>query len=74
MRLENGAYGLIEIKTGGDTLIGKGVASLEALTAKIDTTRMRAPSFWMILVAAGDFAYRRKSDRILVCPIGCLKP
>ena len=74
MRLENGAYGLIEIKTGGETLIGKGVASLEALTAKIDTTRMRAPSFRMILVAAGDFAYRRQSDGILVCPIGCLKP
>ena len=74
MRLENGAYGLIEIKTGGDTLIGKGVASLEALTAKIDTTRMRTPSFRMVLVAAGDFAYRRKSDGILVCPIGCLKP
>ena len=74
MRLENGAYGLIEIKVGGDTLIRKGVASLQSLAAKIDTTRMKAPSFKMVLVAVGDFAYRRKDDGVLVCPIGCLKP
>ena len=74
MRLENGSYGLIEIKTGGEALIGKGVKSLVSLTAKLDTTRMKPPSFRMVLVAAGDFAYRRKEDGIIVCPIGCLKP
>ena len=74
MRLENGSYGLIEIKTGGDALIEKGVKTLNALAAKIDTTRMPPPSFRMVLVADGDFAYRRKEDGIVVCPIGSLKP
>ena len=72
MRLENGSYGLIEIKTGGETLIGKGAATLAGLENKIDTTKMKKPAFKMILVADGDFAYRRK-DGIIVCPIGCLK-
>lgn len=73
MRLENGRYGLIEIKTGGETLIEKGVKTLEALSSKIDTKRMPPPSFRMVLVAVGDFAYRRKEDGIIVCPVGCIK-
>ena len=74
VRLENGSYGLVEIKTGGDSLIEKGVKTLEALSAKIDTTRMPPPSFRMVLVADGEFAYRRKEDGIIVCPVGCLRP
>ena len=74
VRLENGSYGLVEIKTGGDTLIQKGVKTLEELSAKIDTTRMPPPSFRMVLVADGEFAYRRKEDGVIVCPIGCLRP
>ena len=74
VRLENGSYGLVEIKTGGDALIAKGVKTLDSLCAKIDTTRMPSPSFRMVLVANGDFAYRRKEDGIVVCPIGCLRP
>ena len=73
MRLENGSYGLIEIKTGGETLIEKGVRTLETLSSKIDTTRMPPPSFRIVLVAVGDFAYRRKEDGIIVCPVGCIK-
>ena len=73
MRLENGSYGLIEIKTGGETLIEKGVKTLERLSSKIDTTRMPQPSFRMVLVASGDIAYRRREDGIVVCPIGCIK-
>ena len=72
MRLENGRYGLIEIKTGGDALVAKGVKSLKALSEKIDTTKMPNPSFMMILTADGDFTYRT-DDGILVCPIGCIK-
>ncbi len=72
--LDNGTYGLVEIKLGGETLIEKGVKSLEALTAKIDTTRMKAPSFRMVLTATGNIAYRRSEDGIIVCPIACLKP
>ena len=71
MRLENGAYGLIEVKTGGETLIGKGAATLLELEEKIDATKMNRPAFKMLLVADGEYAYRRK-DGVLVCPIGCL--
>ena len=72
MRLENGQYGLIEIKTGGETLIAKGEKSLKDLATKIDTTKMPHPSFLMILTADGDFAYRTNAD-VWVCPIGCLR-
>lgn len=73
MHLANGAYGLIEIKLGGDALIGKGVATLNDLADKIDMTRMKRPSFKMVLTAHGDFAYPYKDTDVLVCPIGCLK-
>ena len=71
--LRDGRYGMVEVKLGGDTLIDKGAASLLAVATRIDTTRMPAPSFCMVLVADGDFAYRRK-DGVIVCPIGCLRP
>ena len=66
--------GLIEVKLGGDALIEKGVKSLNRLALKLDTTRMKAPSFRMIVVADGAFAYRRASDGVIVCPIGALRP
>lgn len=74
LRLENGHYGLIEIKTGGDALIEKGAAALRALAAKIDTARMPSPSFRMVVVAEGDMAYRRPEDGIFVCPLSALRP
>lgn len=72
LHLRNGSYGLIEIKLGGAQAIEKGVATLTELASKIDTSKMKAPSFLMVLVAVGDYAYRRK-DGVLVVPIGCLK-
>ena len=72
MRLENGRYGLIEVKTGGETLVAKGAKALNDLAEKIDTTKMPKPSFKMVLTADGDFTYRTK-DGVLICPIGCLK-
>ena len=72
IHLRNGKYGLIEIKLGGDTLIEEGARSLKALEAKIDTDKMNAPSFLMVLTGIGDYAYRRK-DGVFVVPIGCLK-
>lgn len=72
VHLRNGSYGLIEIKLGGDKLISEGVATLSALASKIDDTRMKTPSFLMVLTAVGDYAYRR-ADGIYVVPIGCLK-
>ena len=73
MRIEDGSYGLIEVKTGGETLIEKGAAALVELEGKIDTTRMKKPAFKMLLVADGEFAYRRK-DGVTVCPISSLRP
>ncbi len=72
VHLRNGNYGLIEIKLGGDTLIEEGAASLNALAEKIDTTRMKKPSFKMVLTAVGQYAYMR-TDGIMVVPVGCLK-
>lgn len=72
VHLRNGHYGLIEIKLGGDKLIDEGARTLLQLRDRIDTDRMHAPSFMMVLTAVGDMAYRR-SDGVLVVPIGCLK-
>lgn len=73
MHLRNGKYGLIEIKLGGQRLIDEGAKTLADLARKIDTDRMKAPSFLMVLTGTGAFAYKRK-DGIWVAPIGCLKP
>ena len=70
----NGSYGLIEIKLGGPDLIEKGAATLLNLKEKINTDKMPAPSFMLVLTAVGDFSYQRPQDGIWVVPIGCLKP
>ena len=72
IHLRNGAYGLIEIKLGGDKLIKEGSNSLKALSEIIDTDKMKKPAFLMVLTGTGDYAYRR-SDGVYVVPIGCLK-
>ena len=74
IHLRNGQYGLIEIKLGGDSLIKEGAETLNELANQIDTTRMKSPSFKMILTATGEYAYRRTEDGIYVVPIGCLRP
>lgn len=73
VHLENGSYGLIEIKLGGDTLIKEGAENLQLLANKLDTTKMKKPSFLMVLTSVGDYAYKRPEDGVLVVPIGCLK-
>jgi predicted AAA+ superfamily ATPase len=72
VHLRNGSYGLIEIKLGGENLIEEGAKNLLLLSDKIDTTRMKAPAFKMVLIGIGKYAYRRP-DGVLVVPIGCLK-
>ena len=72
VHLRNGKYGLVEIKLGGDYLIEEGAKTLKTLSAKIDTTKMKEPSFMMILTATGNYAFRR-TDGVCVVPIGCLK-
>ena len=72
IHLRDGRYGLVEIKLGGDDLVDEGSESLLKLAGKIDTERMNAPSFMMVLVGVGTYAYRRE-DGVYVVPIGCLK-
>lgn len=73
VHLRNGSYGLVEIKIGGADLINAGAKSLKGLSDKIDTTRMKKPSFLMVLTGIGDYAYKRPEDGVLVVPVGCLK-
>ena len=72
IHLRDGRYGLIEIKLGGENLIEQGASTLLSLTDKIDTTKMKSPSFLMVLTATGDYAYRR-DDGVLVVSIGSLR-
>lgn len=72
IHLRNGQYGLVEIKLGGQKLIEEGVGTLTKFESSIDTDKMKAPAFKMILTAVGNLAYRRE-DGIYVVPISCLK-
>ena len=73
IHLRNGAYGLIEIKLGGDKLLQAGTETLTKLARLIDSKKVRKPAFQMLLTAVGSFAYRR-DDGILVCPLSALRP
>lgn len=72
IHLRNGSYGLIEVKLGGDDLINEGAKSLIKLAKKIDTNKMKEPSFLMVLCGVAPFAYKRE-DGVFVVPIACLK-
>ena len=73
MRVRNGAYGLVEIKLGGEDLVEEAAKTLCSLAQIIDTGKMKEPSFRMVVTATGDLAYRRE-DGVIVCPISCLRP
>lgn len=72
VHLSNGKYGLIEVKIGGKELIDESAESLKKLASEIDTEKMYAPSFLMVLTGIGELAYKRE-DGVLVVPIGSLK-
>ncbi len=72
LHLRNGSYGLIEIKLGGEKNIEEGAKNLKLLASKIDTTKMKTPSFLMVLTGTSRYAIRRE-DGVYVVPIGCLK-
>lgn len=73
VHLDNGSYGLIEIKLGGENLVNEGAGNLQLLADKIDTIKMKKPSFLMVLTGVGNYAYKRPEDGVLVVPVGCLK-
>lgn len=72
IHLRNGQYGLVEIKLGGDDLVNEGIANLNSMVKVIDTTKMKHPSFRMVLVGVGSFAYRAE-DGTYIVPVGCLR-
>lgn len=72
IHLRNGKYGLIEIKLGGTENIEKGAYILNRLEKKIDTEKMNKPSFKMVIIGIGKFAYQR-DDGVFVVPITSLK-
>lgn len=73
IHLEDGRWGGIEIKLGGDNLIEEGANSLKRLRDKIiEKSDGKAPSFLLVLTAVGG-AYQRE-DGVFVAPINMLKP
>lgn len=70
---DDGRWGAIEIKLGGQKLINDGVRSLLRLKSKItEKSEEKAPEFMMILTAVGS-SYKT-SEGIYVVPINMLKP
>jgi hypothetical protein len=73
IHLNDGRWGLIEIKLGGETLINEGALTLIKLKEVIDQDKMNKPAFLAIITATDSFEYKRE-DGIYVIPIACLKP
>lgn len=71
LHLNNGSYGLIEAKLGS-LEINEASEHLLQLKNLIAKNKLRPPNFLMVLTA-GQYAYKRTDD-VLVVPIGCLKP
>ncbi len=73
VHLEDGRWGGVEIKLGGDDLINDGANSLKKLRDKIiEKSDEKAPSFLLVLTAVGG-AYQRE-DGVFMAPINLLKP
>lgn len=72
LHLNDGRWGAIEVKLGGEDSILEGAETLEKFNEKIDTNKEKKPSFLMVLTAKGP-AYKTK-EGIYVVPINLLKP
>jgi len=70
VQLRDGRWGAIEVKLGNKQ-IEEAAKNLLKLKERIDTGKMREPSFLMVLTG-GQFAFRRK-DSVLIVPVGCLR-
>ena len=71
VQLRDGRWGAIEVKLGSKQ-IEEAAINLLKLKDKINTEKMRQPSFLMVLTG-GQYAFQRK-DSVYIVPIGCLKP
>ena len=73
LHLDDGRWGAVEIKLGGDDNIEAGASTLKQLKSKIEEkSDENAPSFLLVLTAVGG-AYRRE-DGVFVAPINLIKP
>ena len=70
IQLRDGRWGAIEVKMGSKE-IEKAAVNLLRMNEKVDFDKMNRPTFLMVLTAT-PAAYKR-SDGVLVVPIGCLK-
>ena len=71
IELEDGRWAAIEVKLG-EGQAEDAATHLLRLSKKVDTGKVGAPSFLLVLTGS-EFAYRRK-DGVVVCPLACLKP
>lgn len=70
IHLDNGNWGMIEIKLGSEDAIELAANNLNNLEKKIDYSSFKKPSFKMILTAFGTTYVR--PDNIIVTSINCL--
>ncbi len=69
VRLDDGRYGVIEVKLGSKD-IDEGAENLCKLESLLEEHEMKLPSFKMVLTGT-ELAYQR-DDGVYVVPIGCL--
>lgn len=72
VHLRNGQSALVEVKLFDSDRIDEGAETLLKLASRIDSARMKPPSFLAVITATAN-AYRRE-DGVYVIPLGCLKP
>ena len=70
IHLDDGKWGMIEIKLGSSDSIESAAANLNNLDKRIDYTKFNKPSFKMILTAFGPTYVR--PDNIIVTSINCI--
>ena len=71
VRLDDGRYGIIEIKLGSKE-IDDGAENLCKLERLLEEHKMKAPSFKMVITGT-ELSYKR-DDGVYVVPLGCLGP
>lgn len=71
VKLPNGDYGAVEIKIASDKNILDGISSLNTFSRKMEESKLKLPSFKMILTSHG--SCRKTDDGIYIVPINMLK-
>jgi hypothetical protein len=72
LNCQDGRWGALEVKLGGETAIEEAADSLRKFAGQIDTSRSGEPAV-LAVVTAGGYGYAR-DDGVQVIPIGALGP